>query len=548
MADFVEVVDAGKGWTQVRDAEGNVYKLEGARNWRNNNPGNIEYGPFAQSLGAVGSDGRFAVFPSYEAGRQAKEQLIFSSPSYRDLTLEQAISRYAPPNENNTRSYINQVAAAAGVPASTPMSQIPQSVRGNVLNAMERVEGFKPGRTYNAQGIPLPPGEIPNMVATLQDTTPPPRVAPNPATISPDLSLMRNPQMSSSARMAQVTPPLPQPRPVSPMDIARAPGTTVATIPTAIRPGQSQIERITPMPSAREIAMAPGTTIATIPTTPRASLPTLPHTIPGQSQIERPMPSAREIASAPGTTIATIPTSGIGQPPATRTVPSVPYTLQPTAREIAQAPGVTVAAIPTTQRPNAAQINDAARRAALTANQGNVERAIPTRAMVPTAPQPMNMGSRDSVANAALGQRVAQQIAPAFSPLDPFERLAPNPIVQPSFVPLNQPPIQVVPSPLSSIVPLPRRRPMTPISPVQRTAQPMPRMAAPASPLRIVVNGGNMIQPQRTTVQSLQSSGLSPSDAYALANAQAAQRARDSATSPSHVSSNSWFNEVTGRA
>ena len=302
---------------------------------------------------------------------------------------------------------------------------------------------------------PVPPGEIPNQVASLTDTVAP-RVAPNPATMSPDLSLMRNPQMSSSARMAQVTPPLPQPRPVSPMDIARAPGTTVATIPTSMRPGQSQIERITPMPSAREIAMAPGTTVATIPTTQRVSLPPLPP-------------------------------SNIGQPPTTRTVPSVPYTLQPTAREIAQAPGVTVATIPT----------------------------APTR--------PMNMRSRDSVANAALGQRVGQQIAPAFSPLDPFERLSPNPIVQPSFVPLNQPPIQVVPSALpslSSVVPLPRRRPATPIPPMrQAMPQQMPRMAPQASPMaRIVVNGAgsyNAPRPQpMTPIQSLMAQGMSQAQAY----------------------------------
>jgi hypothetical protein len=338
---------------------------------------------------------------------------------------------------------------------------------------------------YN--GRPTPPGEIPNQVASLTDTVAP-RVPPNPVTMSPDLSLMRNPQMSSSARMAQVTPPLPQPRPVSPMDIARAPGTTVATIPTTMRPGQSQIERITPMPTAREIAMAPGTTVATIPTTPRASLPAIPRTIPGQSQIERTMPSAREIASAPGTTIATIPTSGIGQPPATRTVPSVPYTLQPTAREIAQAPGVTVATIPTT----------------------------------PT--QPMNMRSRDSVPNAALGQRVATQMGPAFSqPSFIPDRLAPNPIVQPSFVPLNQPPIQVVPSALPSLasnVPLPRRRPAAPIAPMrQAMPQQMPRMVPQASPMaRIVVNGaGSYSAPrpqQMTPIQSLMAQGMSQAQAY----------------------------------
>lgn len=315
---------------------------------------------------------------------------------------------------------------------------------------------------------PVPPGEIPNVVASLQDTTPPPRVAPNPATISPDLSLMRNPNMSSSARMAQITPPLPQPRPVSPMDIARAPGTTVATIPTM--PGQSQIERITPMTSAREIAMAPGQTIATIPT------------------------------------------SGIGQPPATRTVQSVPYTLQPTAREIAEAPGTTIATIPTAPQ----RLPSLPRTIP---GQSSIERNPPvlnaTQATAQTAPRAMNMGSRDSVANAALGQRVATQMAPAFNqPSFVPDRLVHNPIVQPSFVPLNQPPIQVVPSPMSA-VPLPRARPnYTPV----RAPQPMPRMAAQASPLRIVVNGANSYSAPRpqpvTPVQALMAQGMSPSQAY----------------------------------
>lgn len=489
--EIAEVIETGPGWNRVRGTDGNIYTLQGDYNWRSNNPGNIEYGDFAISQGAIGSgavpQGRergFAIFPTLSAGEEARRALQFESPRYRDLTIEQAISRYAPPNENDTRGYINAVTRAAGVPAGTKMSELTPQQQTAFLAAQSQMEGMRQGDILNAQGIRLPPNEIPNMVGTALSVVPTPRVAPTPETMTPDLALMRNPQMSSSARMAQVTPPLPQPRPVSPMDIARAPGTTIATIPTSMRPGQSQIERITPMPSAREIAMAPGTTIATIPTTPRASLPSLPRSVPGQSQIERTMPSAREIASAPGTTIATIPTSGIGQPPATRTVPSVPYTLQPTAREVAQAPGVTVATIPT----------------------------------APT--QPMNMRSRDSVANAALGQRVATQMAPAFNqPSFIPDRLVPNPIVQPSFVPLNQPPIQVVPSPLSSAVPLPRRRPMTPIAPVQRVApQPMPRMAQAASPLRVTVQGAgsyNAPRPQpMTPIQSLMAHGMSQAQAY----------------------------------
>lgn len=505
MAEIVEVIDAGPGWTQVRDSEGNVFRMEGARNWRNNNPGNLEYGNFAKSLGAVGSDGRFAVFPSYEAGRQAKEQLIFSSPSYRDLTLEQAISRYAPPNENNTRSYINQVAAAAGVPASTPMSQIPQSVRGNMLNAMERVEGFSPGRTYNAQGIPVPPMEIPNTVASALSVRPP---APTPAQQSPDLSLMRNPLMSSAARMAQVTPPLPQRRPASPMDIARAPGTTIDTIPTSNRPGQSQIERITPMPSAREIA------------------------------------------SAPGVTVATIPTSNIGRPPTTRVVQSVPNPMQPTAREIAEARGTTVATIPTA---TSSQVQQAARRAALTANQSYVDRTLPPRANTPGGSAVNNIREQQLE---QLGQRAATNIPARLSPGVAAQNYdvainGPPGLTRQQFAALPMPPVRAG---LAAPTPLPANaRPLaSPSLAPARTLAPAPQ-AAPA-PLRIVVNGGNQVasalatqpvapQPM-TVVQALRSQGLSPSDAYDVANQRAREQAYERANGPDTRSD--YFKSVTG--
>lgn len=496
MADFVEVVAAGNGWTQVRDAEGNVFKLEGARNWRNNNPGNLEYGEFAKSLGAVGSDGRFAVFPSYDAGRQAKERLIFASPSYRDLTLEQAISRYAPPNENNTRSYINQVAAAAGVPASTPMNQIPTTVRGNVLNAMERVEGFKPGRTYNAQGIPLPPAEIPNVVASALSVTQP-RVAPNPATQSPDLAQMRNPIMSSSARNAQVTPssnvPLPRPRPSAPDIVTPTMASLNAQRPNvnASRAGDMLAASKTPytprltdagdniysyhIPDMTPTAIVGGIGSLT-PSPARQRLPDIPRTIPGQSQIERAAANVRPAAPA-----------------------ASPSTVAPA----------------------------------------------------------QNMLSRDSVANAALGQRVATQMGQAFNPPENIPtRLVPKPIVQPTNVTRNQPPIQVVPAPQPQM----RSAPVPALMSQGLAAQRMPLMGSQQmggglplmrsqpvsqSPLRVTVSGANSYSsPAATPVQSLQRQGLSDADAYALANQQSRERAYERVNGPDTRSD--WFRDVTG--
>lgn len=146
--DVVRVVDSGPGWTEVELADGTIERRQGSRNWRNNNPGNIEYGPYAKSQGAVGSDGRFAIFPSYEAGRAAKENLLFNTSGYQGKTIAGAISRYAPPSENNTNAYIGAITRGLGVPANTPMSSLTPSQRSRMLDIMQGVEGFKPGKIY----------------------------------------------------------------------------------------------------------------------------------------------------------------------------------------------------------------------------------------------------------------------------------------------------------------------------------------------------------------------------------------------------------------
>jgi len=159
-SEFSTVVGAGKGWTRVRTADGQEYTLRGARNWRNNNPGNIEYGPFARSMGAIGSDGRFAVFPSYDAGRAAKSSLLFNSPKYNTKTIAGAIEKYAPPNENNTKSYVSRVARALGLSSDTPISSLDPQQQSTMMDAMQRVEGFRVGRAFDGQGNIIDPSAL----------------------------------------------------------------------------------------------------------------------------------------------------------------------------------------------------------------------------------------------------------------------------------------------------------------------------------------------------------------------------------------------------
>jgi hypothetical protein len=145
---YSKVVAAGKGWTTVENADGSQVTRHGSRNWRNNNPGNIEYGDFAKGQGAVGTDGRFAVFPTLEAGRKAKEELLFNGKNYRGKTVMEAVHRWAPPFENDTGAYARSLAEAAGVSVDTPMSDLTPEQRKKLLAQMEKVEGFKPGKEY----------------------------------------------------------------------------------------------------------------------------------------------------------------------------------------------------------------------------------------------------------------------------------------------------------------------------------------------------------------------------------------------------------------
>ena len=149
------VTGAGPGYTEVKMEDGTVQRREGDRNWRNNNPGNIQYGDFARANGAIGTDGRFAVFPTLDAGKNAMQKLLFNSSGYRGLTIGQAISKYAPPSENNTQKYTETVTRALGLPANTPMSSLSPEQQRTMTETMTRVEGFRPG-TIN--GIPATSG------------------------------------------------------------------------------------------------------------------------------------------------------------------------------------------------------------------------------------------------------------------------------------------------------------------------------------------------------------------------------------------------------
>jgi hypothetical protein len=93
------------------------------RGFRNLNPGNIRKGQDWQGLAPHGLDAEFDVFVSAEMGFRALCRIILNYRRKHSLkTVAGIISRWAPPNENDTAKYISFVRASVGVGADQELT------------------------------------------------------------------------------------------------------------------------------------------------------------------------------------------------------------------------------------------------------------------------------------------------------------------------------------------------------------------------------------------------------------------------------------------
>ena len=85
-----------------------------ARCRRNCNPGNLDMAPWEMQFGAslekvpAGEKARFAVFPDAPSGFAALVHLC-GFPKYRGKSLANLITAWAPPSENDTSAYLQNV-------------------------------------------------------------------------------------------------------------------------------------------------------------------------------------------------------------------------------------------------------------------------------------------------------------------------------------------------------------------------------------------------------------------------------------------------------
>lgn len=95
-----------------------------ARCRRNANPGNLDYEPWQQLFGGIletvptGERARFAVFPDAPSGFAALVHLC-GFPEYKGKSLANLVQAWAPPVENNTSQYLQNVENFTGLTADT---------------------------------------------------------------------------------------------------------------------------------------------------------------------------------------------------------------------------------------------------------------------------------------------------------------------------------------------------------------------------------------------------------------------------------------------
>lgn len=134
------VIEGGRGYTTVTYSDGTSERRTGTLPARANNPGNIQYGPFAKSYGAVGSSPStngppVAVFPTARQGFVAMDALL--KGKYSRGPIGQTLKSWA---KDPTHS--SKVIGTAGVDPGKKYTDFTHDEKVRFMRALAKVEGY----------------------------------------------------------------------------------------------------------------------------------------------------------------------------------------------------------------------------------------------------------------------------------------------------------------------------------------------------------------------------------------------------------------------
>lgn len=138
------------------------------RSVRTFNPGAMNYGPFAKAHGAIGTDGRLAIFPDEATGYGAMSALLDSYAKRGLNSVSGIINRWAPRNvdNNSTDAYIRTVSSRLGVDPNQPLAAEHRDPLMKAMAAYEAGTGGAPSFPKSSpqrgqQPMPQMPGFAP---------------------------------------------------------------------------------------------------------------------------------------------------------------------------------------------------------------------------------------------------------------------------------------------------------------------------------------------------------------------------------------------------
>jgi len=100
-------------------------------------------------MGAIGHDGRFAIFPDEATGTAAQETLLLNV--YSGKTIDKTIEAWAPEKDgNDTARYKAFVRHVTGLDGNRKIGELTSDERHRLMDAQRSMEGWKPGTVSGA--------------------------------------------------------------------------------------------------------------------------------------------------------------------------------------------------------------------------------------------------------------------------------------------------------------------------------------------------------------------------------------------------------------
>ncbi|EQC4551525.1 LysM peptidoglycan-binding domain-containing protein [Cronobacter malonaticus] len=141
----------------VADDGSRLLRIKGSMAWRFQNPGAMESTPFTRGLPGWIGEGvihnpkahLFAIFDSYENGREGNRKLL--QYRYKDSNMLDVMKAYAVSGDgkNNPEEYAAFIVSETGITDKTRVGEMSDAVLNKVLGAIQKKEGYIPGKEKN---------------------------------------------------------------------------------------------------------------------------------------------------------------------------------------------------------------------------------------------------------------------------------------------------------------------------------------------------------------------------------------------------------------